>query len=98
MTHTYFKLDVLTQSLWRTTFNNPPMNLIDVKMIAKLRELFARMRAAAGPGLKARARKAFEQGFAGALGCRARFGRMATVSPPYPLKIVTQCELLGESP
>jgi enoyl-CoA hydratase/carnithine racemase len=36
-------LDALTPSLWRTTFNNPPINLIDVGMIAELRELFARI-------------------------------------------------------
>jgi hypothetical protein len=33
-------LDALTPSLWRTTFNNPPINLIDVGMIAEPRELF----------------------------------------------------------
>jgi acetylornithine deacetylase/succinyl-diaminopimelate desuccinylase-like protein len=43
MTYTCFKLDALTPSLWRTTFNNPPINLIDVGMIAELRELFVRI-------------------------------------------------------
>lgn len=38
MTYTCFKLDALTPSLWRTTFNNPSTNLIDVRMIAELRE------------------------------------------------------------
>jgi hypothetical protein len=37
MTYTCFKLDALTPSLWRTTFNNPPINLIDVRMVAELR-------------------------------------------------------------
>jgi len=36
MTYTCFKLDALTPSLWRTTFNNPSINLIDVRMIAEL--------------------------------------------------------------
>ena len=40
MTYTCFKLDALTPSLWRTTFNNPPINLVDVRMVAELRELF----------------------------------------------------------
>jgi enoyl-CoA hydratase/carnithine racemase len=40
MTYVRFKLDELTQSLWRVTFSNPPINLIDVRMIAELGELF----------------------------------------------------------
>jgi hypothetical protein len=34
MTYICFKSDALALSLGRTTFNNPPINLIDVRMIA----------------------------------------------------------------
>jgi enoyl-CoA hydratase/carnithine racemase len=51
MTYTCFKLDVLTPSLWRTTFNNPPINLIDVRMVAELRELFVRIERNEGPAV-----------------------------------------------
>ncbi len=40
MTFTRFNLD-RTPSLWRVTFNNPPINLIDHTMIHELSELFA---------------------------------------------------------
>jgi hypothetical protein len=51
MTYTCFKLDALTPSLWRTTFNNPPINLIDVRMVAELRELFVRIQRNKGPAV-----------------------------------------------
>ena len=41
MTLTRFNLDKATPSLWRVTFNNPPINLIDYPMIRELSELFA---------------------------------------------------------
>ena len=34
-----FDLNKTTDSLWRVTFNNPPINLIDGAMIVELREL-----------------------------------------------------------
>jgi enoyl-CoA hydratase/carnithine racemase len=51
MTYTCFKLDALSPSLWRATFSNPPINLIDVRMIADLRELFARIERDEGPAV-----------------------------------------------
>jgi len=41
MTFTRFTLDNSAASLWRVTFNNPPINLIDYTMIRELSELFA---------------------------------------------------------
>jgi enoyl-CoA hydratase/carnithine racemase len=41
MTYTRFSLDRSTPSLWRVTFHNPPINLIDAVMIVELDELFA---------------------------------------------------------
>jgi hypothetical protein len=38
-----------TRSLWRVTFNNPPINLIDSVMIAELREVFAEVERDRGP-------------------------------------------------
>jgi len=35
MTYTRFTLDNSTHSLWRATFNNPPINLIDSVMIGR---------------------------------------------------------------
>jgi hypothetical protein len=35
MTYACFKLDALTPSLWRATFSNPPINLIDVRIGAR---------------------------------------------------------------
>jgi len=49
MTHTRFTLDNSTPSLWRVTFNNPPINLIDSVMIGELRELFAEVERHHGP-------------------------------------------------
>ena len=39
--YTRFILDSSTPSLWRVTFNHPPINLIDSVMIGELSELFA---------------------------------------------------------
>src|SRR5713226_6637747 len=41
MTFKRFNLDKATPALWRVTFNNPPINLIDYPMIRELSELFA---------------------------------------------------------
>ena len=49
MTFTRFILDKSTPSLWRATFNNPPINLIDSVMIGELRELFAEIEGKEGP-------------------------------------------------
>ena len=49
MTYTRFTLDNSTHSLWRATFNNPPINLIDSVMIGELRELFAEVERDQGP-------------------------------------------------
>ena len=49
MTYTRFTLDNSTHSLWRATFNNPPINLIDSVMIGELRELFADVERNEGP-------------------------------------------------
>jgi hypothetical protein len=49
MAYTRFSLDRSTPSLWRVTFNNPPINLIDSVMIGELRELFAEVERDQGP-------------------------------------------------
>ena len=41
MAHTRFSLDRSTPSLWRVTFDNPPINLIDPVMIVALHDLLA---------------------------------------------------------
>src|ERR1700730_18669056 len=41
MASTGFSLDRSTPSLWRVTFNNPPINLIDLAMIVALHDLLA---------------------------------------------------------
>jgi enoyl-CoA hydratase/carnithine racemase len=41
MTFTRFALDKSTPSLWRVTFSNPPINLIDYTMIRELSQLLA---------------------------------------------------------
>jgi len=51
MTYICFKWDALTPSRGRTTFNNPPINLIDVRMVAELHELFARIERDEGPAV-----------------------------------------------
>jgi enoyl-CoA hydratase/carnithine racemase len=49
MTYTRFTLVSSTPSLWRATFNNPPINLIDSVMIGELRDLFAKVEQGQGP-------------------------------------------------
>jgi len=44
-----FTLDNTEPSLWRVTFNNPPINLIDAVMIDELRELFTQVESGQGP-------------------------------------------------
>jgi enoyl-CoA hydratase/carnithine racemase len=39
MTYTRFSLDKSTSSLWRVTFDNPPINLIDAVMMKELLNL-----------------------------------------------------------
>ena len=39
MTYERFGLDSSAPSLWRVTFNHPPINLIDSVMIAELSDL-----------------------------------------------------------
>src|SRR3977135_1687226 len=41
MAYTRFRLDRSTPSLWRVTFDNPPINLIDPAMIVALHDLLA---------------------------------------------------------
>ena len=41
MTFTRFTVDSSTPSLWRVTFDHPPINLIDYVMIGELGELLA---------------------------------------------------------
>src|SRR5882672_5760092 len=49
MAYKRFNVDNSTPSLWRATFNNPPINLIDSVMIGELRELFAEVERNEGP-------------------------------------------------
>jgi enoyl-CoA hydratase/carnithine racemase len=49
MTHTRFTLDSSSPSLWRVTFNHPPINLIDSVMIRELGELLAQVERDEGP-------------------------------------------------
>ena len=49
MTYTRFTLDSSTPSLWRATFNHPPINLIDSVMIRELGDLFAAVERGEGP-------------------------------------------------
>jgi enoyl-CoA hydratase/carnithine racemase len=49
MTYTRFTLENSTSSLWRVTFDNPPINLIDSVMIGELRDLFAEVERDRGP-------------------------------------------------
>jgi enoyl-CoA hydratase/carnithine racemase len=44
-TPTRFTLTESTDSLWRVTFNNPPLNLIDSVMISELNAVFSRVEA-----------------------------------------------------
>jgi enoyl-CoA hydratase/carnithine racemase len=50
-TYTRFSLDKSTPSLWRVTFDNPPINLIDSVMIRELGELFAEVERNEGPAV-----------------------------------------------
>src|SRR5882672_3570645 len=47
--YTRFTLDSSTPSLWRVTFDHPPINLIDSVMIGELGELFADVERNEGP-------------------------------------------------
>ena len=51
MAYTRFTLDSSTPSLWRVTFNHPPINLIDSVMIGELGELFADIERNEGPAV-----------------------------------------------
>src|SRR3989442_7892908 len=51
MAYTRFSLDRSTPSLWRVTFNHPPINLIDSVMIGELGELFADIERNEGPAV-----------------------------------------------
>jgi len=51
MTFTRFALNNSTPSLWRVTFRNPPINLIDYTMIRELSELFADIEEKKGPAV-----------------------------------------------
>jgi enoyl-CoA hydratase/carnithine racemase len=51
MTHTRFALDRSSPSLWRATFDHPPINLIDHVMIRELGELFADIERNEGPAV-----------------------------------------------
>ena len=51
MTYTRFILDRSTPSLWRVTFNHPPINLINSVMIGELRELFTAVERDQGPAV-----------------------------------------------
>ena len=48
---TRFTLDSSTPSLWRVTFNHPPINLIDSVMIRELGELFTEVERNEGPAV-----------------------------------------------
>jgi enoyl-CoA hydratase/carnithine racemase len=51
MAYTRFTLDNSTPSLWRVTFNHPPINLIDSVMIGELGDLFADIERNEGPAV-----------------------------------------------
>src|SRR5713226_959335 len=51
MAYTRFTVDSSTPSLWRVTFNHPPINLIDSVMIGELGELFAEVERNEGPAV-----------------------------------------------
>src|SRR5258705_10773364 len=51
MVFTRFALDSSMPSLWRVTFHNPPINLIDSVMIGELSELFATVERTQGPAV-----------------------------------------------
>jgi len=49
MSYKRFSLDSSAPSLWRVTFNHPPINLIDSVLIAELSELFIDVERNNGP-------------------------------------------------
>jgi enoyl-CoA hydratase/carnithine racemase len=51
MAYTRFTPDSSTPSLWRVTFNHPPINLIDSVMIGELGQLFAAIERNEGPAV-----------------------------------------------
>jgi enoyl-CoA hydratase/carnithine racemase len=51
MTYRRFTLDNSTPSLWRVTFDHPPINLIDSVMIGELGQLFAAVERNEGPAV-----------------------------------------------
>jgi len=51
MTFSRLTLDNSTPSMWRATFNNPPINLIDSVMIGELGDLFAVVERNEGPAV-----------------------------------------------
>jgi enoyl-CoA hydratase/carnithine racemase len=51
MTYLRFALDDQRSSLWRVTFNHPPINLIDSVMIEELRRLFGVIETESGPAV-----------------------------------------------
>lgn len=51
MAYTRFTLDRSTPSLWRVTFDHPPINLIDSVMIGELGQLFAAIERNEGPAV-----------------------------------------------
>src|SRR5215475_8054633 len=51
MTYTRFTLDTSVPSLWRVTFDHPPINLIDSVLIEELGRLFADVEAGDGPAV-----------------------------------------------
>ena len=57
MAHPRFNLDRSTPSLWRVTFNNPPINLIDPVMIVALHDLLTKIEQLPVDGTSPRAAK-----------------------------------------
>src|SRR5947199_396335 len=51
MAYTRFNLERSTPSVWRVTFNHPPINLIDSVVIGELGELFAEVERNEGPAV-----------------------------------------------
>ncbi len=51
VTYTRFALDCSTTSLWRVTFDNPPINLVDAVMIRELRQVLAEVESGEGPAV-----------------------------------------------
>jgi hypothetical protein len=51
MTYERFTLDNSAPSLWRVSFNHPPINLIDSVLIEELGRLFEKVETNAGPAV-----------------------------------------------